>query len=285
MELRSPIRIYWDITPLPDPLPDYDRICSEIAASRALTLHLTALGESLAVAADVVRLLCGAPLALSVTVSHAVINQALPLLKRGVKKLFIDVSSAEAIRSISGEGISGISFRVTRENHDALPDIIAVCMAEGFAELQLPMERLAAGESPLCLTSGERDCLAGRVIQAAFAGELQITANDPFLWRVVNPDVPFPDGICQAANTMLAIDPAGNVYPCPAMPVLLGNLQSATFREIVSSALKKEVRAKIVEQPSGCTGCPMLDDCRGGCRGRGLYSHGSWEKPDPGCGM
>jgi GeoRSP system SPASM domain protein len=147
------------------------------------------------------------------------------------------------------------------------------------------MERLAAGESPLCLTREERACLAGRVAHAAFAGNLQITANDPFLWRVVNPGVPFPDGICQAANTMLAIDPAGNVYPCPAMPVLLGNLQTASCREIVLSALKKEVRAKILEQPSGCTECPMLDDCRGGCRGRGLYSHGSWEKPDPGCGM
>jgi len=285
VELRSPIRLYWDITPLPDHLPDYDRICSEIAASRALTLHVTALEESLAAAADLIRLLCGAPLALSLTVSPAAINSALPLLERGVKKLFIDVPSAEAIRSFSRTGITGISFRVSSANHAELPDVIAACTEEGFAELQLPMERLAAGESPLCLTREGRACLAARVAQAAFPGRLQITANDPFLWRVVNPGVPFPDGVCQAANTMLAIDPAGNVYPCPAMPILLGNLQTASFREIVLSALKIEVRAKILEQPSGCTECPMLDDCRGGCRGRGLYSHGSWEKPDPGCGM
>jgi GeoRSP system SPASM domain protein len=82
---------------------------------------------------------------------------------------------------------------------------------------------------------------------------------------------------------MLAIDSKGDVYPCPAMPLLLGNLQNITFREIVASSLKNETRKKILRRPDGCSGCRIIEDCRGGCRGRGYYDH-NLDIVDPGCG-
>jgi GeoRSP system SPASM domain protein len=266
------------------PVPDYDRICSEIASSRALTIHLTDLSEALSRDTfEIVNRLSVTPLVLLVTVSHTAFPEALTLLESGVRKLYADVKSPEAIGRFSGKAISGVSFRTSRSNHYLLPGVISTCIDNGIAELQLPMERLAAGEEPLCLSVVERECLAARISENPFEGRLTVTANDPFLWRVVHPETPFPDGICQAANTMLAIAPNGDIYPCPAMPILLGNLQNSTFREIVASPLKKEVRTRILARPEGCMECSMLDDCRGGCRGRGFYVRGTLEAADPGC--
>lgn len=286
MELRSPIRLYWDVTPAPDPLPDYDRICSEIASSRAMTLHLTDLGTAVAPETlAIIARLSTSTLQLALTVAHSAAAGAVSLLSHGVKKLYSDAISPEEVATISRMAISGVSFRTTRANHRLLPDMITSCIENRIAEMQLPMERLIAGEEPLCLSTDERETLAARIAPIPFAGRLTITANDPFLWRVVHPETPFPDGICQAANTMLALDPSGNLYPCPAMPILLGNLHRSTFREIVASSLKKEVRARIVARPSDCMGCRMLDGCRGGCRGRGLTVQGSLDAGDPGCGV
>jgi GeoRSP system SPASM domain protein len=286
VELRSPIRLYWDITPIPESPPDYGSICSELAGSRALTLHITDLGVTLSTETSaVVSRFAGSPLLLLLTVSHRSARDAAALLAAGVKKLFVDVLSPDDIQGVPLTQISGISFRTSRENHYLLPEIIEACLENGVAELQLPMERLMAGAEPLCLTVAERELLAARVAAVPFSGKMVVTANDPFLWRVVHPALPFPDGICQAANTMLAIAPNGDVYPCPAMPILLGNLQNAAFRDIVSSRQKKELRASIVSRPSACLDCPMIDDCRGGCRGRGHYVQGTLDGVDPACDM
>ncbi|GAM11302.1 hypothetical protein OR1_03614 [Geobacter sp. OR-1] len=286
MELRSPIRLYWDITPLPCPLPDYERICSELSDSRALTLHITDLGTGLsAETLDVVARLSRSPLFLFLTASHAALAEALPLKHSGVKKVYADIRAPEELADFGSAGINGVSFRTSRSNFLMIPDIIAGCIDNGIAELQLPMERLVSGDDPLCLSVGEREALAGKIAAVRFAGKLTVTANDPFLWRVVHPGTPFPDGVCQAGNTMLAIAPNGDVYPCPAMPAILGNLQVTAYRDIVASRIKKELRAGILSRPAVCADCFAADDCRGGCRGRGLFAQGTLDASDPGCGI
>ncbi len=286
MELRSPIRLYWDLTPPPATTPDNNRLCAEIASSRALTVHLTDLGDALSPELDgIIGRLSVSPLELILTISHTALAKASHVHFSGVKKLYIDLQAPETIRAISRSGISGISFRTTRSNHEVLPDIISGCIEAGIAELQLPMERLISGEEPLCLSTDERGRLAARIAKIPFSGCLTVTANDPFLWRLLHPEIPFPEGICQAANTMLSIAPNGDLLPCPAMPIKLGNLQQTAFRDIVNSSLKKEVRGKILTRPSGCMHCRMLVDCRGGCRGRGFYFTATLESADPGCGL
>jgi GeoRSP system SPASM domain protein len=112
---------------------------------------------------------------------------------------------------------------------------------------------------------------------------LKITVHDPFVWRAIFPDTPFPEGRCQAANTMLAIDSSGIVYPCPVMPVAIGDLKKQTLKEIAASAAKKELRARLLQLPQDCSGCAAAEACKGGCRGRGERVFGSWEGIDPGC--
>ena len=72
---------------------------------------------------------------------------------------------------------------------------------------------------------------------------LRLTIHDPFLWRAFNPGIPFPQGGCQAANTMIAISPDRGVYPCPTLPVRLGELDSLSLKQIIASPAKKEFRS------------------------------------------
>ncbi len=286
MELRSPIRLYWDLTPLPVNPPDYGRLCTEIASSRALTLHITDLGLSLSAATlDVVQFLAASPIALSLTVTHTAICKAFPQLVGVVKRLFVDVPAYKVLSGLSGVCFSGVSYRVTQANHVDLPVVVEWCLERGLSELVLPMERLMTGEKPLCLSCVEREKLAKRLAQISFPGKLNVTVNDPFLWRVVHPGIPFPDGVCQAANTMLAIDPSGDVYPCPAFPLKLGSLATSSYSEILASTVKRGARQQILLLPSACSDCRLQSECRGGCHGRGYAVQREWGHADPGCGL
>jgi len=289
MELRSPIRLYWDISPVPRVAPDYGRISAQVAVSRVLSLNLTDLGPSLSPATPLVlRDLCLPQL--SLTVSAKALQQVFALPEAGkVQKLLVDCSHAGEVEEVGTALLArsdrpvGISFRVRRENLADLPTVAAWC--EGHrVELVLPMERLVTGEAPLCLDRQEQAELSGRLAAACSLEALSVTIHDPFLWRIFHPRVPFPDGVCQAANTMLYVDPLGDVYPCPTMPVRLGSLVEQSWREIVASMEKQEVRRRILTLPTACSGCGRQADCRGGCRGRGSAGRKEWDDADPGCG-
>lgn len=289
MELRSPIRLYWDISPLPRMAPDYGRISAQVAVSRVLSLNLTDLGPSLSTATLLVLRGLSLP-QLSLTVSAKALQLALALPEAGkAQKLLVDCAHAGEVEEAGtallarSDKPGGISFRVCRENLADLPTVTAWCERHRV-ELVLPMERLVTGEEPLCLDQQEQAELSGRLAAACSPEALSVTIHDPFLWRIFHPRVPFPDGVCQAANTMLYVDPLGDVYPCPTMPVRLGSLLTQSWREIVASGEKQEVRRRILSLPEACSGCVRQADCRGGCRGRGYAGRKEWDDVDPGCG-
>jgi GeoRSP system SPASM domain protein len=176
-----------------------------------------------------------------------------------------------------------VSFRPTQDTVEDVPELLATCLDRGIPELQLPMERLISGEQPLCLSRARQEDLSSRLTAIPFNGRIALTIHDPFLWRAFYPDTPFPDGSCQAGNTMLSIDPSGNVYPCPAMPFRLGSLLEKHFREIVASEEKRATRLLINSTPADCTTCRLFPGCRGGCRGRSYQLKGGWNAPDPAC--
>ncbi|MBI5657833.1 MAG: SPASM domain-containing protein [Geobacter sp.] len=289
MELRSPIRLYWDISPQPRVAPDYGRISAQVAVSRVLSLNLADLGPSLNHATLLVLRDLSLP-QLSLTVSAAALQQALVLPEmEKVQKLLVDCAHAGEVE-VAGIALlarsdkpGGISFRVSRGNLADLPTVAAWCERHRV-ELVLPMERLVTGEESLCLDRQEQAELSGRLAAACSLEALSVTIHDPFLWRIFHPRVPFPDGVCQAANTMLYVDPLGDVYPCPTMPVRLGSLLKQSWHEIVASGDKQEVRRRILALPAACSGCGRQADCRGGCRGRGYAGCKEWDDADPGCG-
>jgi GeoRSP system SPASM domain protein len=133
------------------------------------------------------------------------------------------------------------------------------------------------------LSRHEREELAARLQEFEIPADLKLIIHDPFLWRVFYPSVAFPDGGCQAANTMLYISREVDVYPCPTLPVIIGNLMRTSLKEIIQSDLKKDVRKMLISAPRGCGDCKELDQCKGGCRGRTYAMKTSLNEPDPSC--
>jgi GeoRSP system SPASM domain protein len=299
MELATPITIYWD---LPTGTQDTDsllRICDDIVVCRPLMLHLRDPGPVMGKGTvTVLEHLKGKAIAVSLTIPPTVLEDTARKLLRnlGLKEILLAVEHVSALLEevevqplLSPPGddtfirARGISFTVMRENWQELPTLVTFCREQGIHRLVLPMQRLYNGEIPFSLNSHEQSVLADAMAAAGGVAGMALTIHDPFLWRAFNPGVPFPQGGCQAANTMLAIAPDGAVYPCPTLPVRLGELGQASLNGIVASSAKKELRRRLVAMPDGCRRCTSLAECRGGCRGRAFVIHGSLDGADEAC--
>ncbi|HBA73122.1 MAG: GeoRSP system SPASM domain protein [Geobacteraceae bacterium GWC2_55_20] len=294
MELATPITIYWD---LPADSPDdglLQRICSDISDCRPLMLQMyhdagsLQPGDALSLVLEQFR---GSRIAVTLTVPAVAFESAPQCCPEGMQLKELLVSGnrleglAEAIHNANSySGIMpGVSFSVTRENWRQLPELVQLCRNEGIGRLVLPMQRLYNIETPFMITAAEQHQLAAALSDAGGVGDLNLTIHDPFLWRAFNPGIPFPQAGCQAANTMIAIAPDGGVYPCPTLPVRLGNIGQRSLKEIICSAEKKEFRRRLLTAPAGCRDCSEVSVCRGGCRGRGLVLEGSLDGIDPVC--
>jgi len=278
------------------------RICADIIACHPLMLHMRdpgpKVGRNIFALLDLLR---GAPIDVSLTIPSAILRDAARQLlhEHGMKEILLSVESIAELSDVMGlmqlfspqEGtapgapppVMGISFSVTSGNWLELSSLVTICRENRINRLVLPMQRLYGGTVPFSLSREEQRTLAGSLAFAVGVEWMDLTIHDPFLWRAFNPGIPFPQGGCQAANTMLAIAPDGGVYPCPALPVLLGRIGSTSLKEIIESPGKKEFRRGLQEFPTKCRGCGELAECRGGCRGRALTVHGSLDGVDPAC--
>jgi GeoRSP system SPASM domain protein len=146
------------------------------------------------------------------------------------------------------------------------------------------MQRLYGNEYPFFLSRDEQSDLGDALKSVGGTEGIKLTIHDPFLWRAFNPGVPFPQGGCQAANTMISISPDGGVYPCPSLPVRIGDMGgTASLKEIIASPAKKEFRSRLLTAPEKCSDCLELPVCRGGCRGRAFVMYGSIDEIDSAC--
>lgn len=283
MELASPITIYWDLPNGPKNTEYLLRICSDILACRPLMLQLylpdVLMGDG---SSALLGLLSGSQIAVSLSVPAAFINNS--FVDTELKELLVLVECLDDLPKFTdSQALSGISYSVNRDNWRQLPELVGFCRSSGVNRLVLPMQRLLNGEAPFFITRQEQLELGARLAEAGGSKDLNITIHDPFLWRAFNPELPFPQAGCQAANTMIFIDPAGNVYPCPTLPVRLGTIGELSLKEIVASPAKKEFRRRLLEIPENCRGCGDVLECRGGCRGRGLVLHVSLDGIDSAC--
>jgi len=287
-ELSTPIRIYWDLTPLPADPPDHGKIAADIIALKILNLDITATGQAIPQACfSIIKSCIAARMAVTLTVSPGSLSAgaAEALALSPPKEMLFEVHCSAELYSLPPlpAAVAGISFPLCNENWQQIPDIIRFCSQQGLKRLVFPMQRLYAGEVPFHIPSHGLAAIAGSLSAFTPAAGLRITAHDPFAWRAIFPHTPFPNGRCQAANTMLSIDPDGFVYPCPVMPVPLGNLKDMTLKEISKGLRKKELRSRLLSLPAECAGCGEAESCQGGCRGRGERVLGSWDSLDPGC--
>jgi len=286
MELATPITIHWDF---PDGTPDTAlmlRICDDIVQCRPLMLQLQVPDpQAIDGVVAVLARLKGKGIAVSLTTSPATLGLALgtPLQDFGLKEILLAVEHVADLKAAASLQGIGVSFSVDKDNWRELPALITFCREEGIGRLVLPMQRLYRGETPFHLNRGEQDELAGSLSGIGGAGELNLTIHDPFLWRAFNPGVPFPQCGCQAANTMIAIAPDGIVYPCPTLPVKLGEIGELSLKAIIASPAKKEYRRRLLESPADCRDCAEVAICRGGCRGRAYVNQHTLDGIDIAC--
>lgn len=291
IELKVPIRLYWDVSPAPaGNVLDYPSLCRDILSLRILSINLSDLTPCLSEASwSILQSLKGRGAAVSLTVAPESLTPDLPeqLAELGVRALLVRVDDAEQLPSLpqmwQSAPAAGICFDVTAASWRQLPDVLRYCRCNGISLLSLPMQRLQEKGPTFQLTPGEKTELAALLEQEPVPEGLKLTIHDPFLWKIFFPRVSFPDGGCQAANTMLYISPAGDVYPCPTLPISIGSLRADSFRDLVLSEMKKRVRREIQSLPAECGPCAVGPTCKGGCRGRAYVAAGRLDAADPGC--
>jgi GeoRSP system SPASM domain protein len=293
-EISSPIRIYWDIDSSKQPdFPDERRIAEEITVNKVLTLQLTESAPVLSQSClSILDSLKTTTIAISLVAPiEALDAQALGFL-RGlpVRTIFALTTSQDDLIAIAniarqpeGKPAVGVSFPVTRANFHRLPDMLMSCIDHNIANFILPMQRLIGNEECFLLSPEERHELTVRLSRIDVPVGMKITIHDPFLWRTFYPLVQFPDGGCQAANTMLYISPKAEIYPCPTFPFKLGNLSDKSLKDIIHSSVKKELRKSLISSPEACINCTEINKCMGGCRGRAFKLNKSLLQPDPAC--
>jgi GeoRSP system SPASM domain protein len=292
MELKTPIRIYWDLAPAADAPRDYRAIASEIVASRVLALDLACDREALdGELWQVLEVLQGQWVAVTLTVPASLLSAPVRerLSRTSVKSLLAASSSLTELRALPADfwGAAppvGIRFSVTDDNYLQIAELFDFCGERGVKRLVLPIQRALPGVAPFQLTPERSRELAARLSHCEIPAKLQLSVHDPFIWKAIYPQLPFPEGGCQAANSMIYIAPDATVYPCPIMPYRLGALGSDTLGEILASEEKKRLRKILVAPPAQCESCPEVAHCLGGCRGRGYLPDRDWDAADRCCG-
>jgi GeoRSP system SPASM domain protein len=292
-ELPSPIRIYWDLEENPSDITVLQKITEEIIESRILFLSLRDLSIPLSRSClDILSALKDEHIAVSLTVPGPAISPEIRsrLSGSGLKTLLLESSSLREAGSLidkieqqrEADIASGISFTINKDNSKDLAEVVSLCLDSGIPYLVFPIQRLEVGGNCFCLGDEEGKELAMKLKYLDYS-TIQITIHDPFVWKVFYPDADYHEGGCQAANSMLYISPAYKVYPCPAMPIELGDLHETTLAEIIRSPEKIELRQLLIRPAEDCLECDEAENCLGGCRGRALSSVGSLDLRDPGC--
>lgn len=85
---------------------------------------------------------------------------------------------------------------------------------------------------------------------------------------------------CSAGNSLLAIMPNGDVYPCRRLPVFVGNLNAQSLNEIY---FKNELINKIRNSDCSEGNCLYKTQCNGGLKCLTYSINGALSSKDPNC--
>lgn len=88
---------------------------------------------------------------------------------------------------------------------------------------------------------------------------------------------------CTAGDSLVTVQPNGDLYPCRRMPIRVGNLLEAPLGEMYyGSELLRALRDRR-RVSSGCERCVHARGCRGGLKCLSFAVHGDSFHADPGC--
>lgn len=88
---------------------------------------------------------------------------------------------------------------------------------------------------------------------------------------------------CTAGDSLLAVMPQGDLYPCRRMPIRIGNVQKTPLAELYAqSDVLRALRCRD-RTSEGCQGCAYARFCGGGLRCLSYAVTGNPYSADPGC--
>jgi radical SAM protein with 4Fe4S-binding SPASM domain len=88
---------------------------------------------------------------------------------------------------------------------------------------------------------------------------------------------------CGAGDSLITVQPNGDLYPCRRMPVRVGNLLEQPLSELYENAdLFRSLRDR-ERVSNGCQGCSHATSCRGGLKCLSYAVTGDPFDADPGC--
>jgi radical SAM protein with 4Fe4S-binding SPASM domain len=92
-----------------------------------------------------------------------------------------------------------------------------------------------------------------------------------------------PSYRCTAGDTLISIQPNGDVYPCRRLPIRIGNV----FETPLAVLYRDSSVLRSLRDPGrtcrGCESCPHETRCRGGLRCLSFASTSDPFRADPGC--
>jgi GeoRSP system SPASM domain protein len=293
-ELAFPIRVYWDLSPVQDNASvNYRSISEQIVEMKFFTLNLMDSGPQLSSSCiEILERLKNESIAVSLTLSQLALNTSTVEHTSDLKvsELLVNATTdddllfiADSVRQFKDKKMTiGASFQVMEDNYRNIPDILSFCLDNNINRLVFPMQRITGKGECFYIRKEEGQVLSQKISEMDM-DDMKITIHDPFLWRIFYPHISFPGGGCQAANSMAYIGSDGKVYPCPTMPIELGDLKESSLKSILSSDYKKELVRSIRNAPEECLECGELSGCKGGCTGRVYALTGSLNQRDPAC--
>lgn len=88
---------------------------------------------------------------------------------------------------------------------------------------------------------------------------------------------------CSAGDGLIILLENGDVMPCRRLPIIAGNIEKTSLKEIYFNSEVFQNLRKFKEIPKGCSKCEFLDICNGGakCIAYGVY--GDYRNGDYGC--
>lgn len=188
---------------------------------------------------------------------------------------------------------SGLNCRIAcalgKFNYKEVEDLILKacdldCTAISFRRI-LPISKALISLKPQLLNKNELIYTLKKIYKALifFYPYLNIYIQEPidlYLSQKILKRKFSDFGGCSACRTLVDIKTNGNVWPCFALPIKLGNIYTQSLREILKHPVAKPLISQNLQ--GNCQKCSLKRIC-GGCRAWALFKTGNFLATDPLC--
>jgi len=198
-------------------------------------------------------------------------------------------ATVAAIRLLREAGVPvSVSFVCTALNYQHFKEVLELCLVLGVTTVAFSRFCTAG------VGAAHRDVLtpdAGMVsacldVAAAAASKLGMRILVAISLPLCLPDAQRHAGLrfgrCSVGGQLpgYTIDPWGRLRACSVSPVILGDLKTESWSEIMQRERGRYFR-EVSCVPAACRGCTLEARCGGGCRESARAAYGDLDRPDP----